>query len=171
VGHHTVDLRWSVPRQLVWGGFCQGGAPRVLSIYFDLSFLVRPMKPVSSSRPHTDRQAGAHRSCQGWARSATPQGFVLDGSEHDGRLAVGRDDDVRGGSPRVVNELRSHPCMRWARDPDHDAVMRIAAKLRGGGPILYRGIKAMLSYGRPPPRTVIGDPSEAQGGRNRKVLR
>ena len=72
----------------------------------------------------------------------------------------------------MVDELRSHPCMRWARDPDHDAVMRIAAKLRGGGPILYRGIKAMRSYGTPPPRTVIGDPSEACGqGRNRKVLR
>jgi len=28
-----------------------------------------------------------------------------------------------------VDELRPHPCMRWARDPDHDAVMRIAAKL------------------------------------------
>ena len=100
------------------------------------------------------------------ARSATAR-LVLDGSEHDGTLAVVGMTTFEG-SPRVVDGLRPHPCMRWARDPDHDAVMRIAAKLRGGGPILYRGIKAMLSYGTPPPRTVIGDPSRALRGRNRQ---
>src|SRR5262249_3996925 len=36
---------------LVWGDFCQGGAPRVLSIFLSLSFFVRPGQPVSSSRP------------------------------------------------------------------------------------------------------------------------
>ena len=35
-----------------------------------------------------------------------------------------------------------------------------AAKLRGGGPILCGGIKAMPGYGAPPPRTVIGDLSQ-----------
>jgi hypothetical protein len=30
------------PRNLVWGDFCQGGAPRVLSIFLSLSFFVRP---------------------------------------------------------------------------------------------------------------------------------
>ena len=35
-----------------------------------------------------------------------------------------------------------------------------AAKLRGGGPILCGGIKAMPGYGTPPPRTVIGDLSQ-----------
>jgi len=29
-------------RFLVWGDFCQGGAPRVLSIFLSLSFFVRP---------------------------------------------------------------------------------------------------------------------------------
>jgi len=94
------------------------------------------------------------------AHSATAR-LVLDGSEHDGTLAVVGMTTFEG-RPRVVDELRPHPCMRWVLDPDHDAVMRIAAKLRGGGPILYRGIKAMLSYGTPPPRTV-SDPSEACG--------
>jgi hypothetical protein len=37
-----------------------------------------------------------------------------------------------------------------------------AAKLRGGGPILIDGIKAMDETGTPPPRTVIGDPSLAR---------
>jgi len=61
------------------------------------------------------------------ARSATAR-LVLDGSEHDGTLErVGM--TTFEGSPRVVDKLRPHACMRWARDPDHDAVMRIAAKL------------------------------------------
>jgi hypothetical protein len=38
--------------------------------------------------------------------------------------------------------------------PDHDAVMRIGGKLRGGGPILLVGIGAMFEYGVPPPRIV-----------------
>ena len=36
-----------------------------------------------------------------------------------------------------------------------------AAKLRGGGPILDRGIEAKVKHGTPPPRTVIGDPPQA----------
>jgi hypothetical protein len=45
-----------------------------------------------------------------------------------------------------------------------------AAKLRGGGPILFLGAKAMAQTGTPPPRTVIGDPSQADGlGRNCRV--
>ena len=47
-----------------------------------------------------------------------------------------------------------------------------AAKLRGGGPILHNGVKAVVSPGTPPPRTVIGDPSRACGqARNCQVLR
>ena len=45
-----------------------------------------------------------------------------------------------------------------------------AAKLRGGGPILPLGMTAMSYLGTPPPRTVIGDPSQADGlGRNCRV--
>ena len=43
-----------------------------------------------------------------------------------------------------------------------------AAKLRGGGPILPFGMRAKLSVGTPPPRTVIGDPSQA--GRRSKLF-
>jgi len=38
-------------RYLVWGRFCQGGALRGLSIFFNVSFLVRPGQSVSSPRP------------------------------------------------------------------------------------------------------------------------
>jgi hypothetical protein len=59
--------------------------------------------------------------------------------------------------------------MRRAKGPNHDAVIRIDSKLRGGGPILHIGIKAVVSPGTPPPRTVIGDPSQECGqGRNRQ---
>jgi hypothetical protein len=61
--------------------------------------------------------------------------------------------------------------MRRAKDPDHDAVMRIGSKLRGGGPILHNGIKAVGFAGTPPPRTVIGDRVARCGQRrNRQVF-
>ena len=45
-----------------------------------------------------------------------------------------------------------------------------AAKLRSGGPILPFGMKAKGPLGIPPPRTVIGVPSQAYGqGRNCRV--
>jgi len=70
----------------------------------------------------------------------------------------GRDDDVRGEPALWQHESSCpHPCMRWVRNPDHDAVMRIGSELRGGGPILHNGIKAVVLAGTPPPRTVIGD--------------
>ena len=101
----------------------------------------------------------ARRSGQGWRVSAT-EGLVLEGSEHDGTLGSGRDDDIEG-SPRVVHDCSCHILVCGGyRDPDHDAVMRIGSKLRGGGPILTYGMQAMESAGAPPPRTVIGDLSQ-----------
>src|SRR5262249_61348149 len=50
--------------------------------------------------------------------------------------------------------------MRRANGPNHDAGMPIVSKLQGGGLILYHGIEAMRTSGTPPPRTVIGDPSQ-----------
>jgi hypothetical protein len=41
----------AVGRLLVWGVFCHGGAPRVLSIFLYLSFLVDLEQAVSSFRP------------------------------------------------------------------------------------------------------------------------
>lgn len=86
--------------------------------------------------------------------------LVLEGSEHDGTLARVEDDDIEG-SPRVVHDCSCHILVCGGyRDPDHDAVMRIGSKLRGGGPILTHGMQAMESAGAPPPRTVIGDLSQ-----------
>src|SRR5262245_65877334 len=126
-----------------------------------IHFLVRQFL-CSTWQPflHPDLHIRIRRRAQkrsGMGRVSAHRRLVLEGFEHDGTLErVGM--TTFEGSPRVVDELRPHACMRWARDPDHDAVMRIAAKLRGGGPILYHGIEAMRSCGTPPPRTVIGDP-------------
>jgi hypothetical protein len=125
---------------------------------------------VSSPRPaHPHRRRAQERSRM--ARSAPPRGSSLTAPSTTAHLS-GVGMTTFEGSPRVVDKLRPHPCMRWARDPDHDAVMRIAAKLRGGGPILYHGIEAMRTCGTPPPRTVIGEPvaSRADRGRNRQVV-
>jgi len=62
-----------VPLTLVWGFFCQGGAARVLSIFSSLSFFVRPVQPVSSSRPTCIDKGGARRSGQGWVRQHPPK--------------------------------------------------------------------------------------------------
>jgi hypothetical protein len=48
---------------LVWGDFCQGGAPRVLSIFLYLSFFVRPVSPFLRPDP-TPQLADARRSGQ-----------------------------------------------------------------------------------------------------------
>jgi hypothetical protein len=63
--------------------------------------------------------------------------------------------DVRGELRIGARRIVPHPCMRGAKGPDHDAVMRIGSKLRGGGPILHSGIKSVVFAGTPPPRTVI----------------
>jgi len=59
-----------VSETLVWGDFCQGGAPRVLSTFSSLCFFVRPGSPFLRPDPHVQR-TGARRSGQGWRVSAT----------------------------------------------------------------------------------------------------
>jgi hypothetical protein len=48
-----------------------------------------------------------------------------------------------------------------SKDPNHDAVMRIGGEApRRADPFLFLGTKATGLAGTPPPRTVIGDPSQ-----------
>ena len=85
--------------------------------------------------------------------------LVLEGSEHDGTLGSGRDDDIEG-SPRVVHDCSCHILVCGGyRDPDHDAVCASAASSKRR-PILTYGMQAMESARAPPPRTVIGDLSQ-----------
>src|SRR5215216_1871773 len=69
------------------------------------------------------------------------------------------------GSPPCGRASAPQPCIRrtaWVRT--HDADVRIGGELRGGGPILNRGARAMFRVGLPPPRIVAGDPSAAPAG-------
>src|SRR5215475_15231995 len=109
---------------LVWGGFCQG-EPQWPYPFLGREFLSSTWQPVSSPRPANLHRRRAQRRTR---MGALARRLVLDGFEHDGTLAVVGMTTFEG-SPRVVDELRPHACMRWARGPDHDAVMRIAAKL------------------------------------------
>src|SRR5215475_11264569 len=94
----------------------------------------------------------------------------FDSFEHDGMLRCGRDDDQRGARFRArINRATT----LYSVGPRTRTMMQpcaSAAKLRGGGPILPLGMTAMSHLGTPPPRTVIGDPSQADGlGRNCEV--
>jgi len=87
--------------------------------------------------------------------------LVLEGSEHDGTHLARVGMTRSRGARVVVHDCSCHILVCGGyRDPDHDAVMRIGSKLRGGGPILPYGMQAMESTGTPPPRTVIGDLSQ-----------
>jgi len=152
--------RYPGVRETLYGAFLvKGVPPRVLSIFLSLSFFVRPGQPVSSSRPYGLMTPAARRSGQGWRVSAT-EGSSLRAPSMTAHLTRVGDDDIEG-SPRVVHDCSCHILVCGGyRDPDHDAVMRIGSKLRGGGPILTHGMRAMESAGAPPPRTVIGDLSQ-----------
>ena len=91
----------------------------------------------------------------------------LDGFEHDGTAWCGRDDDQRGARFRARSNRAT---TLYSVGPRTQTMMQScasAAKLRSGGPILPFGMKAKGPVGIPPPRTVIGAPSQAYGrGRN-----
>ena len=84
--------------------------------------------------------------------------LVIDGREHGGTLAWSRRRSE--GSPLSSAEQRATTLYSEVEDLNHDAVIRISAKLRGGGPMLFLGIVAMTQAGTPPPRTVIGNQSQ-----------
>jgi len=158
-------------RSACMGRFLSRGFPRgAYPIILTSCFLVRPVSPFPRPDPH-DRVEPARAEAVKDGRVSAHRRLVLEGFEHDGTLERVGDDDVRGELRRGARSIVPHPCMRRAKDPNHDAGIRIGSKLRGGGPILTHGIEAMLTCGTPPPRTVIGDPSEAcDRGRNRQVF-
>src|SRR5439155_21996432 len=93
------------------------------------------------------------RSCQ-----ATPRRL----SSTIARLA-GRDDDQRGARfrARFNRATTLYPVGPRTRTMMQSCAS--AAKLRSGGPILPFGVRAKGRLGIPPPRTVIGVPSQAYG--------
>ena len=108
--------------------------------------------------------AAAHSDGQGWPKAIAKQ-LALDGHEHGGRLRWSGELSCSEckqrqfrGELAIRREDRAHPCIRSIReDRNHDAVMRIAAKLRSSGPILHRGLEAMEERRV----TATSDPSSA----------
>src|SRR5262245_52668191 len=96
---------------LVWGDFCQGGAPRVLSIFLSLSFFVRPGATRFFIPTHDRWWPAARRSGQGWRGSAT-EGSSLRAPSTTAHLARVGDDDIEGSSRGGARLFVPHPCMR-----------------------------------------------------------
>jgi hypothetical protein len=155
---------------LLWGGFCQGGAPRVLSIFSSFSFFVRPGSRFFAPTHTPSGRRAQERSRLAVHRAATDR-LGLDGSEHDGILVV-VGMTTSEGSSHVVHEHSRHILLFGGADPDHDAVMRIGSESsEAADPFWGTAFEAMQRTGTPPPRTVIGDPSRAcRQGRNRRVF-
>ncbi len=121
--------------------------------------LVRLARDISSSR-RSFRPAAAHSGRQGWPK-AIAQRLALDGREHSARLAqsgrsgvsfprsfsVDNKDDTEGSSPSGARTARHE--LVFGRPAKVATTMQScasAAKLRGGGPILNRGAKAIVQY-------------------------
>jgi len=112
-------------------------------------------------------KAGARRRCQGLAVAPTfPRPLRLPGQPWQLRARrqarCGRNDDQRGTRVRARVSIAPRPCIRWVKgDPNHDAVMPAGGEApRRADPFLFLGTKATGLAGTPPPRTVIGDPSQ-----------
>jgi hypothetical protein len=91
----------------------------------------------------------------------------LESFEHDDTLgAIGM--TIRGGARFRARISRATTL--YSVGPRTQTMMQScasAAKLRSGGPFSLSALKAKETVGTPPPRTVIGDPSPADGpGRN-----
>ena len=107
---------------LLWGGFCQGGAPRVLSIFSSFSFFVRPGRRFFAPTHTPSGRRAQERSRLAVHRAATDR-LGLDGSEHDGILVV-VGMTTSEGSSHVVHEHSRHILLFGGEDPDHDAPRR-----------------------------------------------
>ena len=94
--------------------------------------------------------AAARSAGQGWPKAIAKRLALTVTSTTAGNVgrvsfpAVSANDDNSEAELAFRRGDRAHPCIRSIHgDRNHDAVMRIAAKLRSSGPILHRGSEAM----------------------------
>jgi hypothetical protein len=154
------------------GRILSRGCPKGPIHFLILQFLCSTWQPFLRPDPHTEWPARAGAVKAGPAHWAATDRLGLDGFEHDGILVVVGMTTSEGSSHVVDEHSRPHPSIRWAEDPDHDAVMRIGSESsEAADPFWGTAFEAMQRTGTPPPRTVIGDPSRAcRQGRNRRVF-
>ncbi len=137
-------------------------------IFFLRQFFVRSQSPFLRPDPRFALvDARSRLAVAPTLRHAPPlPGHTLTASSTTARLR-GRDDDQRGARfrARFNRATTLYPVGPRTRTMMQSCAS--AAKLRSGGPILPVGMKAKGLVGIPPPRTVIGVPSQAYGqGRN-----
>ncbi len=133
------------------------------------SFLCSTWDPVSSPRPAAlQRPARAEAVKAGRRSSPTARTDLgrprLDSIEHDGTLDAIGDDDPRGARFPGADQSRHDLVSGGSKTRTMMHSCASAAKLRGGGPILFPGMKAKGAIGTPPPRTVIGTLSRLKRG-------
>jgi hypothetical protein len=144
---------------------------RSFFLAFLVGFFVRPGIPFPSRPAVLPKPARAGAVKVGRCTNLSTRSALarphLDSSEQGGTLdAVGM--TIRGEP--ACGRAYQRATTLYSVDPRTRTMMQScasAAKLRGSGPTLFLGTKAIVSAGTPPPRTVIGDPSQADGlGRN-----
>ena len=127
------------------GLFLSRSFSRAAHLFSFVSFFVRYESLFLRLRP----EAVARRSCQGCGDQ--PLGLALtvpSTAAPSNAVGLGQQDDDQRGSPRSSADLSRHNLVfGGSKDPNHDTVMRIGAKLRSGGPILCYGV---ISHGVPP---------------------
>jgi len=117
-----------------------------LSRFID-RFLCSTWNPVSSPRPAVLQSRRAQEQSRlavapnlaSYCALARPH---LDGFEHDGTAWCGRDDDQRGARFPGADQSRHDLVSGGSRTRTMMHSCASAAKLRGGGPILFPGMKA-----------------------------
>jgi hypothetical protein len=131
----------------------------------EMAILIVAVFPSRLSRHTGAVKVGRRANLAAYSTLPRPH---LDSFEHDGTAWCGSDDDDQRGA-RLRARINRATTL-YSVGPRTQTMMQScasAAKLRSGGPILPFGMKAKGPLGIPPPRTVIGVPSQAYGqGRN-----
>src|ERR1700686_1024510 len=164
---HGLALLFGIgTKALVWSFRCQGVCQA--ANLCPSSFFCSISKTVSSPPPPFALvDAQSRLAVAPTLRRAPPlSGHTLTASRATARLR-GRDNDQRGARYRARFNRATTLYPVGPRTRTMMQSCASAAKLRSGGPILPVGMKAKGLVGVPPPRTVIGAPSQACGqGRN-----
>src|SRR5271170_51351 len=175
----------AVSMSLTGSRFSSESAPRPLygaffvkeiwqgALFFFASFFVRSegrfFVPIRTSLESARAGAVKVGRRANLARHTPPfPGHTLTASSTTAPLGAVRTMTIRGGA-RLRARINRATTL-YSVGPRTRTMMQScasAAKLRSGGPILPFGMKAKGPLGIPPPRTVIGVPSQAYGqGRN-----
>src|SRR5262249_41913537 len=123
---------------------------------FDLKARLRPDPRVDTSARAGAVKVGRRTNLAACSAFARPH---LDRFEHDGTLgAIGM--TIRGEPACGRDQSRHNLVFGGANEPNHESVKRTGSEAPKRRTHSSSGMTAMSHLGTPPPRTVIGDPSQ-----------